>query len=1585
MVAPVAAGGAACSAARPEAVPRVAPTMLRACPRKAKLTMRAIGHAALLAAVVLVVLPVSAAFGSDTFLAFGPKDYTRVAGQPMSVKDTFSVLNPNTSCVLRVYNGGKGSPIQREVFSAAITLNGVKVVRHSEFNPRVSDNENPKDDSRKYGSGEGAGRRETREPVSYIEKPVVLASENELSVEMHGRPDSVMTIEIIGVDDDPPTIVVVLSPPPNAAGWNNSDVTVSFSCADATSGIASCSAPVPITSECVNQVVTGTAIDGAGHSTSVSAVVNLDKTAPAIAAQLSGPPDAAGWHAAEVTAGFECADALSGIQSCPGSVSVGDGVGQVISGTAVDRAGNTASASVTLNVDTAPPIIKAKVDPPPNAAGWNWTDVTVSFDCSDATSGIASCSPPVGVGNEGANQWTTGTATDKAGHSTTVSVVVNLDKTAPTIATQLSGSPHAAGWHSRAVNVRFECADALSGIESCPEPVSVGDGAGQVVSGTAVDRAGNAAEASETLNVDTAPPTITAQVDPPPNAAGWNRSDVTVSFECSDATSGVTSCPEPVQVTSEGGGHVVAGTVTDRGGHGSRTSVTVNLDKTPPDMTVAPQTQPKEPALEVLYVRNFQGIWTDSGSGAQRDGAFYRPVAPAGYSVLGYYGQGNYGAPDGVVAVVRELVLGALAPPVRYDVIWTDSGSGSDRDGAFWRPVPPPGYTCLGVVVTGYAFGTGYAPPSLDAIRCVNSDLVAPAKAWMSIWDDNYSGAHSDLGTWVIAPSNEDGVHLGLMAAQGYGENGGYAPPTSGLWVLDRKRVRGAEFPLNDRALEVQYIDDFELAWEDSGSGADRDGAFYRPAPPAGFFAVGYYGQGNHSQPNGLVAVVRELISGALAQPVAYEEIWRDAGSGANRDAAFWRPIPPAGYACLGVVVTGYDFGTGYAPPSLDAVRCVRAELTTPASIDRSIWDDRGSGADRDLSTWHLVPNSVGGVYLGTFTGGGSYDAAPEWPVYVLREAVVTADAWVLGSVASFNGVASDALSGLDTVSCNGTAASLSASAFLCEVPLSGHTPVTIIATDVAGNEALFSQIAISATDALEVSYSTSFEPVWDDSGSGASYNGAFYRPVMTSGGFAALGHYGQSDYGDPVGVLLLASERTPRALAAPVGYELIWTDAGSGATNDGAFWWPLPPPGYRCLGVVATGYPQGGGYGTPSLGEVRCVRKELVAPGYVGSQIWNDDRSLADRDFGSWQIAPSTGEGLHSGTFTGRSYPSDRGYAKPTLPVYVLDACAIAGSTPLSEEEVGDLITRYAPVVRLHPADPYLPDDPEQILNVATLQWALVRNEGAYCWPPYMSGSNGQYFEHLDEMPTSAADLMTDVAHIESDYKPNPPYSNDPDFRIWLSIPDASVNGDLERAKPLVHARARGPFTEIQFWFFYPFNGSGRVEICVAVLGCEVDWFGAAGRHYGDWEMVSLLVDNRSGGLVAAGLSQHGAVEWVRYDRLEKYTDGVRPLIYAAYHSHANYRSGGRHDYEVAHQTSTYTATLFDITDTSGQGPLFVVGDYIRARVAASLLPDWLGFPYRWGQYIWNHEDVEYMSTNYYDENEVNPGPTGPPKKSEW
>lgn len=178
--------------------------------------------------------------------------------------------------------------------------------------------------------------------------------------------------------------------------------------------------------------------------------------------------------------------------------------------------GSAQSAPVPFLLDVTAPTITATVTPPANTQGWHKADVTVTFTCQDAASGIATCPAPVVVSTEEVNQTISGTATDRAGNSATATTVVNLDKTAPTIQATVSPAPNAHGWRTTDVTVTFTCQDATAGIATCPEPVVVGtEGANQPITGTATDRAGNSATATTVVNLDRTAPslTITAPAD----------------------------------------------------------------------------------------------------------------------------------------------------------------------------------------------------------------------------------------------------------------------------------------------------------------------------------------------------------------------------------------------------------------------------------------------------------------------------------------------------------------------------------------------------------------------------------------------------------------------------------------------------------------------------------------------------------------------------------------------------------------------------------------------------------------------------------------------------------------------------------------------------------------------------------------------------------------------------------------------------------------------------------------------------------------------------------------------------------------
>jgi hypothetical protein len=86
-------------------------------------------------------------------------------------------------------------------------------------------------------------------------------------------------------DTTAPAITASRVPAPNSNKWNNSPVTVGFSCSDSQSGLAPGSPPPPtvVSTEEANQSVIGTCTDLAGNSASMTVGdINIDLTAPVI-------------------------------------------------------------------------------------------------------------------------------------------------------------------------------------------------------------------------------------------------------------------------------------------------------------------------------------------------------------------------------------------------------------------------------------------------------------------------------------------------------------------------------------------------------------------------------------------------------------------------------------------------------------------------------------------------------------------------------------------------------------------------------------------------------------------------------------------------------------------------------------------------------------------------------------------------------------------------------------------------------------------------------------------------------------------------------------------------------------------------------------------------------------------------------------------------------------------------------------------------------------------------------------------------------------------------------------------------------
>ncbi len=346
-----------------------------------------------LALVSLLALSATVGLGADA-VVFGPERYTRATGQPVAVTKTFQVANATRTFALRLTNHG--------VTSAVISVNERSVLAPDDF------------------KGSNTANATLTRAVTLV------TGQNTLVVELRGQPGTWLSIEIVAtnVDVTPPVITTAITPAPNANGWNRTNVTVSFTCADTGSGVASCPAPVTVSAEGANHTVRGTATDKAGNSAAAAVTVNIDKTPPVVEAARVPAAGATGWNNEMVVVSFAAADALSGV--VPSSVTSpvtlsSDGANQSATGHATDRAGNVGSATLTsIKIDRTRPTITVALTPAPNAAGIYTSAVTAHFTCADGGSGIATCPSDQIVTTPGVNQTVSGTTTDRAGNTATV-------------------------------------------------------------------------------------------------------------------------------------------------------------------------------------------------------------------------------------------------------------------------------------------------------------------------------------------------------------------------------------------------------------------------------------------------------------------------------------------------------------------------------------------------------------------------------------------------------------------------------------------------------------------------------------------------------------------------------------------------------------------------------------------------------------------------------------------------------------------------------------------------------------------------------------------------------------------------------------------------------------------------------------------------------------------------------------------------------------------------------------------------------------------------------------------------------------
>lgn len=392
----------------------------------------------------------------------------------------------------------------------------------------------------------------------------------------------------------------------------------------------------PVSLQSSNQISVGFGPQVGRPSGTISLrIVGIDTDLPSIVASVSPLANSAGWNNTDVTVNFACDDATSGVGSCsPPVVVTTDGTGILVSGRAVDRAGNTASATVTLSIDRVPPIVTSITEPLPNDAGWNNEPVTVMFACSDALSGVASCALPVTFSVDGAGQIATGVGTDVAGNTASTDASANVDQSAPTV--EVTFPPHDVTQHTPDLTLIGNVSEDVSGLSgvTC-------NGAAAIVSEGTFECASTLPEGPSTIvvegidladNTATASRTITflhlpeVAITSPPNLSWVNISPTTVTGTVDDPTAAVTVNAITAAVVDGGfsvaiplgeGPNVVTASASTLAGAVGSHSIQVTLDTTPPHVTI---TSPPEDFVTTDSTIAVAGIINDIVVGTVNEG-----------------------------------------------------------------------------------------------------------------------------------------------------------------------------------------------------------------------------------------------------------------------------------------------------------------------------------------------------------------------------------------------------------------------------------------------------------------------------------------------------------------------------------------------------------------------------------------------------------------------------------------------------------------------------------------------------------------------------------------------------------------------------------------------------------------------------------------------------------------------------------------------------------------------------------------------------------------------------------------------------
>jgi hypothetical protein len=257
------------------------------------------------------------------------------------------------------------------------------------------------------------------------------------------------------------------------------------------------------------------------------------------------------------------------------------------------------------------------------------------------------------------------------------------------------------------------------------------------------------------------------------------------------------------------------------------------------------------------------------------------------------------------------------------------------------------------------------------------------------------------------------------------------------------------------------------------------------------------------------------------------------------------------------------------------------------------------------------------------------------------------------------------------------------------------------------------------------------------------------------------------------------------------------------------------------------------------------------------------------------------------------------------------------------------NLMNRFAPVVYLHPDERYKP---------AGVDWYLTRVELVYDNEVLLTLGNVTVSALVSqEKDGKYSGEGTDVTKFRLQH------TGDYSFQAWTRDGYFSYADQVNIKSPCyVHVRPvqdHPELIDIQYWFFYPYNGP--TESSAGLNHAEYE---------GDWEHITVRVRDSDESVIQVHFARHsqGWCKW--YDPSDvTFIDETHPVVYSALHSHASYTDAG--------DFSRYWPLTNDQTSDGGsvwdtRGKCYNMGEHDAPNPGM----EWIRYTGKWGRdsHVW-------------------------------